>query len=215
MTKYILQSGSVKNYPEKMKKYNEEIFRDFIEGSKEDGESVVITGRPVKVLFCFFSQKREDWEIKYKDHSDKLKEDVLADFGLELEIKMASPDEFVEQCQWAEVIMIAGGDDDLLQYRMSKFDVPKIWEGKIVVGSSAGADYLVNSFWTLDWRKAMDGSGILPIKFIPHYKSAEYTKDDPRGDVDWKKAYKELENYGDKGLPIYALEEGDFITFEV
>jgi len=163
MTKYILQSGNVKNYPEKMKKYNEEIFRDFIEGSKEDSESAVIAGRPVKVLFCLFSQKREDWEMKYKVYSDKLKEDVLTDFGLELEIKMVRPDEFVEQCQWAEVIMIAGGDDDLLQYRMSKFDVPKIWEGKIVTGSSAGADYLVNSFWTLDWLRVMDGGGILPI----------------------------------------------------
>ncbi len=215
MTKYILQSGNVKNYPEKMKKYNEEIFRDFTEDHKNNIDRDIITvNKTVKVLFCFFSQKREDWETKYKDYSDKLKGDALVDLRLELEIKMASPDEFVAQCQWAEVIMIAGGDDDVLQYRMSKFDVPKIWEGKIVTGSSAGADYLVNSFWTLDWRKVMDGSGILPIKFIPHYRSAEYAKDDPRGEVDWKKAYEELENYGDKDLPIYTLKEGDFVVIE-
>ncbi len=30
MTKYILQSGNAKDYPEKLKKYNEEVFRDFL-----------------------------------------------------------------------------------------------------------------------------------------------------------------------------------------
>ncbi len=206
MTKYILQSGNVKDYPEKRKKYNKEVFRDFLSGGKDEKTR----DESVKILFNFFSQKREDWEMKYKNYDNRLKKDV----DLKLETKMAMPDEFAEQCQWADVIIFAGGDDDLLQYRMSKFDVPKIWEGKVVTGGSAGADYLVDFFWTLDWRKVMTGSGIVPVKFIPHYKSTNYTKDDPRGPVDWKKAYEELKNYGDKNLPIHALEEGDFVVFE-
>jgi len=38
---------------------------------------------------------------------------------------------------------------------------------------------------------------------------------DPRGSIDWESAKKELENFGDKSLPIYALEEGEFAIFEV
>jgi peptidase E len=205
MTKYILQSGNVSAYPEKLKKYNEEVFRDFLSGGKNEKSE----DEPVKVLFNFFSQKREDWEVKYKNYDKHLKESV----NLKLETKMAMPDEFVEQCQWADVIIIAGGDDELLQHWMLKFNIPKIWEGRVVTGGSAGADFLVNSFYIADWRTVKEGLGIFPIKFIPHYKS-DFGKDDPRGPVDWQRAYEELENYGDKSLPIYALEEGDFVIFE-
>ncbi len=205
MTKYILQSGNVKDFPEKMKKYNEEVFRDFLSGGKNEKTQ----DESVKVLFNFFSQKREDWEMKHDNYDKRLREDV----DLKLETKMAMPNEFAEQCRWADVIIFAGGDDDLLRCRMLKFDVPGIWEGKVVTGGSAGASYLVNSFWTCDWRKIMDGKGIIPAKFIPHYKS-DFGTDDPRGPIDWDKAYEELEGYGDKNLPIYALEEGDFVVFE-
>lgn len=60
----------------------------------------------------------------------------------------------------------------------------------------------------------MDGMGILPIKFIAHFNS-EYGITDPRGPIDWKIAKIELENFGDRNLPVYALEEGEFEVFEV
>lgn len=59
----------------------------------------------------------------------------------------------------------------------------------------------------------MDGLSILPIKFLAHYHSA-YGENDPRGPINWQKAYKELSAYGDTTLPICALPEGDFRVFE-
>jgi hypothetical protein len=59
----------------------------------------------------------------------------------------------------------------------------------------------------------MDGLGILPMKFIAHYKSS-YGGNDPRGPIDWDKAYSELSKYGDTSLPIHALEEGHFIVIK-
>lgn len=56
----------------------------------------------------------------------------------------------------------------------------------------------------------MDGLGILPIKFLAHYKS-DFGASDPRGPIDWEKAYDELSKYGDTSLPIHALEEGYFV----
>jgi len=204
MTKYILQSGNVKDYPERMKIYNEEVFRDFLSGGKNN----FIEGG-VKVLHCFFSLPRERWELKYQDYSNNLTSNI----DLKLKTKMAMPGIFVEQCQWADAIIIIGGDDEILQYRMEKFDTPRVWKGKVVVGASAGANYLVDSFWTCDWRKAMDGKGVIPVKFIAHYKSYFGDKDH-RGPIDWESAYEELKNYGDKNLPIHALEEGDFVVIK-
>lgn len=198
MTKYILNSGGGKNFPEKEKAFSNEILKGF------DGE--------VKILYCLFAQPREHWETKFEGYQENFKK--MADSNFKLIFDLALPDKFEEQVAKSDVILIQGGDDELVQYRLSKFDLPNIFDGKIVVGSSAGSDALVSSFWTCDWRKCMDGLGILSIKFNPHFRSETFGADDPRGPIDWDKAYEELKNYGDKTLPIHALEEGDFVVIE-
>lgn len=198
MTKYILNSGNAKNFPEKEKAYVEEIL---------DG-----LGREVQILYCLFAQPREDWEIKYVEYCQKFQK--VAGEEIKLNFDLAFPKKFEEQIVKSDVIMIQGGDDYLLQFWLGKFDLSKIWEGKVVATSSAGSDALTNSFWTCDWRECQEGLNILPIKFIPHYKSQTYGKDDPRGPIDWEKAHAELTEYGDKTLPTYALAEGDFVVFE-
>ena len=115
--------------------------------------------------------------------------------------EMAMPDKFEEQLQQNDAIYIHGGDDHLMQYWLKQFDIPKIWDGKVVATNSASSHALSKHFWTCDWRQLMDGLGILPIKFLAHYKS-EYGEDDPRGPIDWGTALKELESYGDTSLPI-------------
>lgn len=197
MTKYIINSGGSRNNPDKAKLSIAEIVKDL--------------GDKPNILFCFFAQKREDWEICYKEKLDGFKQ-MMPD-NIEPEFDLAFPDKFVEQVTKADAIMIFGGDDHLVQYWLKQFDIPKIWQGKTVFTSSASSDALAKHFWTCDWRQSMDGLGILPIKFIPHYKS-NFGADDPRGPIDWDKAYNELENYGDKNLPIHALEEGEFIIIE-
>jgi len=199
MTKYILNSGNAKNFPQKEIAFINEILADF----KQDSE--------IKILYCFFSQARGDWEEKYEKYKLKFAELVGSNFKLTFDL--AFPEKFEEQVRTSDIILIQGGDDYLLQFWLSKFDLPKIWNGKIVATSSAGSDALVNSFWTCDWRKSLNGLNILPIKFIPHYKSETYGLDDSCGPIDWEKAYQEISQYGDKNLPIYALKEGDFIVF--
>lgn len=126
---------------------------------------------------------------------------------------MAFPDTFEEQIQHSDIIYIHGGDDHLIIYWLKRFDIPKIWDGKIVATSSASSDALAQCFWTCDWRQNMNGLGILPIKFLPHYNSP-YGNDDPRGPINWDKAHEELKVYGDQSLPIYALEEGQYVVIK-
>jgi len=197
MTKYILNSGGTSSYPEKHSRFVNEIIKDL--------------GNDPKILFCFFAQKREDWEKKFEKYKNDFIEKIK---GVKPEFELAFPDKFVEQVKNSDAIVIFGGDDVLVQYWLGKFDLSKIFKNKVVGTSSAGSNAIVESSWTCDWRKCIDGLGILPIKFIPHYKSTEYAKEDPKGPIDWDAAFKELSSYGNKSLPIHALEEGDFIILE-
>ena len=195
MTKYVLNSGGLRNHPAKGKKFLAEI--------------VAGLGPNPKMLVTLFAQPREDWEAKFAQYEDELNNNAPA--GVKIDFELAFPDKFVNQVKASDIVYIHGGDDHLVQYWFSKFDIPKIWQGKVVATSSAGSNLLVKNYWTCDWRQCGDGFGILPIRFIPHFKS-NYGADDPRGPIDWDAAYKELEAYGDKSLPIHALPEGDFIV---
>ena len=197
MIKYVLQSGGIRNQPELKKQFHQEL--------------ILGLGNSPRILLCNFAQGREYWDVKFPGYSSAIAEDMPEDIQPTFELAM--PDTFVEQCKAADVIYCLGGDDDLVQYWMRKFDVPAIFEGKVVATNSASSMMLASSYWTCDWRSCRDGFGILPIKFIAHYQSA-YSADDPRGPIDWQKAYDELAAYGDTSMPIHALKEGEYIVME-
>lgn len=197
MTKYILNSGGLKNNPAKADEFNKEIVKGL--------------GKKPNILFCHFATAPEIWEEKFTTYSKRFLESM--DEDIEPRLELAYPDKFIEQIKNNDAIIIHGGDDKLLLHFLKQYNFPEIWEGKIIAGSSAGSDVLVKHFWACDERVIMDGLGILPIKFIPHYKSL-YGQDDPRGPIDWDDAHKELESHGDNSLPVHALEEGDFIVIE-
>lgn len=198
MTKYVLHSGGIRNAPELKREFYQELVKGI--------------GESPRFLLCNFAQGREYWEDKFEGYSNAIREDIPEDVNPTFDLAM--PDTFIGQCSEADVIYFHGGDDHLLKYWMSQFSMPDIFKGRVVATNSASSDMLSTHYWTCDWRQCADGFGILPIKFIPHFNS-EWGKDDPRGPIDWQAAYKELENYGDKSLPIYALKEGEFKVFEV
>jgi len=197
MVTYILNSGGTRNFPERAKKF----FAQMVKG----------LGETPRILVCCFAQPREDWEQKFEQ--DKSTLFTLFPEGVTPVLTMAFPDTFVEQIKNTDVVYIHGGDDHLLQFWLKQFDVPAVWDGKVVATSSASSNALSKEFWTCDWRQNMEGLGILPIKFLAHYKSA-YGNNDPRGPVDWEKGLQELKTYGDTNLPIHALEEGEFVIIE-
>jgi len=197
VTKYILNSGGIGNAADKGRRFFREIVGDL--------------GEKPKVLFCFFAMPREDWESKYAQYVAGFSAHMIQ--GIQPQCTMAMPDSFEQQVRDCDALYIHGGDDHLLRYWLSQYDLPKIWEGKVVAANSASSHALAKHFWTCDWRQCMDGFGILPIKFLAHYQS-EFGADDPRGPIDWSAAKAELETYHDRDLPIYALREGEFKVFE-
>jgi hypothetical protein len=198
MTKYVIQSGGIRNQPELKKQFHQELIKGL--------------GNNPKFLLCNFAQGREYWESKFPGYADSIREDMPE--GLIPSFVLAMPDTFAEQCKEADVIYFHGGDDHLVQYWIRQFNLPELFDGKVVATNSASSNMLVASYWTCDWRKCGDGLGILPIKFIPHYESG-FGADDPRGPIDWAVAKEELERYGDTTLPVYALKEGEYAVFNL
>jgi hypothetical protein len=197
MTKYVLNSGGIKNNLELKKQFHSELIKGL--------------GNTPKFVLCNFAQGREYWESKFHAYADSIAQDLPE--GMEPSFALAMPATFKDQCKEADVIYFHGGDDHLLEYWMGQFDLADLFSGKVVATNSASSDLLVKSYWTCDWRDCADGLGILPIKFIPHYQS-NFGDSDPRGPIDWQKAYDDLAKYGDTALPIHALKEGEFITME-
>jgi len=198
VTKYVVNSGGIKRYPNLKRKFHREIVKDL--------------GNSPKFLLCNFAQGREYWEAKFPGYSNAIAEDMPDRVNPTFEL--AVPDKFTQQCKSADVIYFHGGDDHLMKYWMEQFDLPAIFENKVVATNSASSDMLASSYWTCDWRECKEGFGILPIKFIPHFGS-DFGDDDPRGPIDWRKAKLDLESFGDKSLPIYALKEGEFVQLTI
>lgn len=197
MTKYVLNSGNVSGSADKGKRFFDEVLKGF--------------GKNPKLLVCCFAQPREDWEGKFAEsqrHFDGLYGNNICPI-----LTLAFPEGFERQIADNDAVYIRGGDDHLVQYWLRQFDLPRIWEGKTIATNSASSHALARHFWTCDWRECMDGLGIVPVKFLAHFRS-DYGKDDPRGPIDWDSAYAELEKYGEN-LPIHALKEGDYETFEI
>lgn len=199
MTKYVINSGASMSSSDKGKGF----FHEIVKG----------LGSSPNIVFCFFAERRENWENKFSVYKTGFSQ-ALDNKKIEPVFVMANPVEFAEQVKQADAIILYGGDDHLLLYWLRQFDAPSFWEVKVIASISAGSDALASSFWTCDWRQCFDGLNILPIKFIPHFGS-EYGSNDPRGPIDWEKAKSELEKYGDTSLPVYALSEGDYVVFEV
>ncbi len=197
MTKYVLNSGGIKHQPELKKKFHQELIKG-------------LSSNP-KFVLCNFAQGREYWEVKFQGYSDTITEDMPA--NIKPTYELALPTTFTEQCKNTDVIYFHGGDDHLLQFWLKQFDLTELFKNKVVATNSASSDMLATHHWTCDWRACADGLAVLPIKFIPHYLS-NFGDSDPRGPIDWQKAYDELAAYGDTSLPIYALKEGEFIVKE-
>lgn len=197
MTTYVLNSGGWRNYPDRAKEFFAEVFKN--------------SGNNPKVLVCLFAMPRDEWDVKYDQNIERIRK-VLPE-GIAPTFTLAEPASFPAQVMAADIVYITGGVDQLVLHWLKQFDLAKIFEGKTVATSSASSHALSTHFWSADWRMCLDGLGILPIKFLAHFKSA-YGSTDKRGPIDWDAAKAELEKCGDPKLPIHAMEEGRFVVLQ-
>jgi peptidase E len=199
MTKYILNSGGLKNQPDRARKFM--------------AETTSGLGNDIKLLLCFFAEPDiSTWPTRFETMSRLLQE--WSPEGVTLRSLATDYEHFEQQVKENDAVYLHGGITDHAVKVFSQYDLPKVFAGKVVASNSAATHMFSESFWSADERTLGHGLNVVPIRTIAHYKS-HFGDDDPRGPIDWQKAYDELKAYGDTSLPIYALEEGEFIVREL
>ena len=192
-----MQSGGLKKKHEAAKAY----FAELLKG----------LGTQPKLLWCFFATLPDDCKERFDTYTELFKPFMPP--SIKPINTNANIDDFEKQVRESDAIYMHGGKLAPLKAVLKKYNLTELFAGKSVGTNSASSMVLAKHTWSCDERQLEDGLGIFPIKFLAHYKS-DYGADDPRGQIDWDAAYRELAEYGDTTLPIYALEEGKFVVFE-
>ncbi|MFA7208968.1 MAG: Type 1 glutamine amidotransferase-like domain-containing protein [Parcubacteria group bacterium] len=195
MTKYFLHGGMAGVPCESNDKYYKEIL-----GS--------VSG-PAKILLTYFAVEKERWAGLAGEHENKF--EARAD-GREIGFQIASadPGEFAKQVEWCDVVYIRGGSTPMLQTQLEKVpDLQRLFESKVVAGSSAGALVFMKYYYDQDHDKILAGLDFLHAKMIAHYLSTgEYAATSGRDKLEM------LEGYAEK-LPVYAVKETEFVVVDI
>jgi hypothetical protein len=178
-------------------------------GSRLHDELTKYAASP-KILSCFFSCPAEDWEAKSHDVEAWLRQCFGGDMGYDY----AQKDTFLEQIRSADVIYLHGGDTQLLFAALPPDDVlTAAFEGKVVVGSSAGANVLAKNYWSSTRAVPAHGLGIVDINVMVHYGALTH-EGKTRTPDDWIRESAEFQRFiGDD--TITRLAEGQFVVRQV
>lgn len=188
MIKYVLVGGYIHKAQDEGKAFCEELVKG-------------ISKKPVRILDCLFARTPDSWEQRFKDDQEFFSKHIK-DFELEL----ALPENFLEQLKDSDVLFFQGGVPYLLMSLLKKAgDWKKELEGKVIVGSSGGADAICKYYGVGKTSNVGEGLDLLSVKFIPHWKS-DYVEG---LGIDWDALLEKLKAYKEN-LPVYTVAEGEF-----
>jgi peptidase E len=151
----------------------------------------------LKILCIYFAVPDDLVLEKHKVYEDFFAKNNVAQKNIEL--KIASKENFIEEMQWADILYFRGGETDRLLAQVKKYPnfEKKLLEKKVVAGSSAGVYFLSNYSHSASRDFLYTGLGILPIKVNCHYS--------PK---------KDLSRLDDLSGELILLKEGEFTIIE-
>lgn len=190
MTKYILAGGNDLG----IDGYGSDLAREIYETVE----------RPANILSCFFATPSELWDVKEK----VWREWFERYFGTDMLWSYAVPETFIQQMNNADIVYLHGGDNGLMFEMLDRY--PKLstyFSDKVIVGSSAGANYLSRHYWARRKQQILRGRDIVPYSVIVHYESREGGVPE----TDWGSAVRLLRDIQEE--PI-KLKEGQFQVIE-
>lgn len=163
----------------------------------------------IKLAFCIFAQPESEWEETRAWNVNMFKH-FKGDQKIDYQTMTAQ--NFAEVSAWADIIYVPGGDPfQLLEKLKAAGDVAKLWDGKVIAGSSAGADLFCAGFTYLQNKTFGRGLGWVKASCIPHWRSADF---EGYSQTDWDWAEQEsLKQLPD--LPVLCIPEGDFVEMSV
>lgn len=194
MITYILHGGMT-NVPNI---HNKKFYREMFKAAK--GKSI---------LACYYSRPEKIWKNLLASDKRRMKRSVG---NKEFNFIVASKNikEFLEQLRAAEAIYFRGGDTEKIKKKLvtMRGQLKRLFSGKTILGSSAGAMFLVKYYFDQDHNKILEGFNLLPAKAMTHYLArGEYAA------TSGKKKLEMLKNYRGK-LTTYAIKETEFIVLK-
>jgi hypothetical protein len=173
-------------------------------GDRLRSEVIKYITNPV-ILSCFFSLPAEDWESKSHEWRAWFKQ--YFDEGFRYDY--ARKETFLDQVDAADVIYLHGGNTQLMLDTLPAVNsLLERFRGKIIIGSSAGANTLSRNFWSSARAVPAHGLGVVDMSIMVHYGVLNH---DGRVRVpeDWIREEAEFQQYvGD--ATITHLPEGRF-----
>ncbi len=192
MTMYILAGGGDSSYPEYMTQLSRVVHAE--------------VARP-KILSCGFSSEDSQAEEKFLKRKELFEEK----FGGIAEFVMAKKDGFIEQVRAADVVYFHGGSTRSLVDAMQAYPaIEREFIGKIVIGSSAGANYLSSCGFSPSISAVGQSGGIVDIAVVVHYGSSGFNGMAFNIDY-WQHAAEAVRNASGK-REVLLLPEGTFIV---
>jgi len=155
-----------------------------------------LVARP-RILCCFFARPDSEWEEAFSSWIGFF-EKYFPDASVEL----ARRENFLGQVNNSDVIYFYGGRTHTLSGIIVGYDnLAEAWRGKIIIGSSAGANFLSQHF--LHHKGIGGGLGILPFNIVVHYGSDDEQERRSQDDVN-----ELLQEHPE--VPTLLLREGEF-----
>jgi len=178
------------------------------DGGKKFVETL-LQGHPqeAKMAFCLFAQPEERWEEVRKLHAGMIDSHKGS---REVVYQTITKENFTEVSAWADIIFLPGGRTVPVQEIMNCGDIGTLWDGKLIAGSSAGADLFCEGYIAMSTMQYGRGLGWIKATFIPHWRSAQ----DDYPSKDWAAAEQTaLDNSPD--TPVLRVPEEGFVEFTV
>lgn len=197
MALYLLAGGNDRDYDEFGQNLNK-----FISGH-------VANPRILDVFFAVEEPRRDyksaAWDEWYKKY-----------FG-QVERQSADVGKFLDQIDWADVIYFHGGTTDILIEAMKAYSTEKLrslFMDKIVIGSSAGTNFLVSVNHSLKSGQVREGSGLVPLAAIVHYAVKQFDEK-TYSSIDWQRIVRQVKERARADMPVLLLPEGTFTAIEL
>jgi len=154
-----------------------------------------------RILSCYFSRPDDEWEEAFSSWSD-----FYGKYLPNASIELAQRENFLDQIKNSDVIYFYGGRTHTLSENLQNFkNLPEILRDKIIIGSSAGSNFLAQHF--LHHEGIGGGLGILPFNVVVHYNSDDEKERRSQDDVN-----ELLQRHPE--VPTLLLREGEFTIIQ-
>lgn len=177
------------------------------DGGREFVETLLRDHKPeIKLALCIFAQPESDWS-----ETERINTEMIMRFAndAKVDVRVMTPDNLEQLSHWADVVYLPGGHTETLKKRLHPFDIARLWNGKTIAGSSAGAHLLCVKSVYLQDRTIVEGMGWVRASVVVHWRAndfAGFTKDD----WDWAE-----QTLIDPTLPMICLPEDKFVEITV